>query len=141
MVFRRTDASLASHPVTEGRDPREQVDSVATFMGQAFRVPDHAAQLMTLSSPTVLLLPERAWEFSEKTPRIRADHMAQGALLTHGKGRVAVFGEAAMFSAQVDGRRRSPMGMNAPAAAQNPQFLLNVMHWLTDLLDPPSERR
>jgi hypothetical protein len=28
------------------------------------------------------------------------------------------------------------MGMNAPVAAQNPQFLLNVMHWLTGLIDP-----
>ncbi len=27
-----------------------------------------------------------------------------------------------------------PMGMNAPIARQNTQFLLNVMHWLTGLL-------
>jgi len=26
------------------------------------------------------------------------------------------------------------MGMNAPNAAQNPQFLLNVMHWLAGVL-------
>jgi hypothetical protein len=47
-----------------------------------------------------------------------------------GKGRVAVFGEAAMFSAQLDGPRQ-PMGMNAPGAEQNHQLLLNVMHWLS----------
>jgi hypothetical protein len=47
---------------------------------------------------------------------------------------VAVFGEAAMFSAQVSGPQRRPMGMNAPRAGQNPQFLLNVMHWLAGLL-------
>jgi hypothetical protein len=39
-----------------------------------------------------------------------------------------------MFSAQVSGAARRPMGMNDPTAAQNPQFLLNVMHWLTGLL-------
>ena len=54
--------------------------------------------------------------------------------LTIGRGRVAVFGEAAMFSAQVSGPERRPMGMNRPTAAQNPQFLLNVMHWLAGLL-------
>lgn len=143
MVFRRSDGSLAGHPVTNGREPRERIDSVATFMGQAFRVPLRAAQLLTLPSPSVLLLPERAWQFSEATPRVRADGLAQGALLRHGIGRVAVFGEAAMFSAQVDGRSRSPMGMNAPAASQNPQFLLNVLHWLSGLLEamtPPQPR-
>jgi hypothetical protein len=36
-----------------------------------------------------------------------------------------------MFSAQVTGPNRSPMGMNAPVAAQNAPFLLNVMRWLT----------
>jgi hypothetical protein len=139
IIFRRSDGSLADHPVTNGRGPRERVDSVATFMGQAFRVPARAAQLLTLPTPT-LLLPERAWQFSETTPRIRADRMAQGALLLHGRGRVAVFGEAAMFSAQIDGRNRSPMGMNAPVASQNPQFLLNLMHWLSGLLDSAPER-
>ena len=47
-----------------------------------------------------------------------------------GRGRVAVFGEAAMFSAQLAGPKQ-PMGMNAPQAEQNHQLLLNVMHWLS----------
>ena len=49
----------------------------------------------------------------------------------YGKGRVAVFGEAAMFSAQLAGPERRPVGMNKPEAPQNPQFLLNLIHWLT----------
>jgi hypothetical protein len=36
-----------------------------------------------------------------------------------------------MFSAQVAGPQRNPMGMNHPSAPQNAQFLLNVMHWLS----------
>jgi hypothetical protein len=47
-----------------------------------------------------------------------------------GKGRLAVFGEAGMFSAQLAGPRQR-MGMNAPGAEQNHQLLLNVMHWLS----------
>jgi len=58
----------------------------------------------------------------------------QGAALTRGRGRVAAFGEAAMFSAQVSGNERRPMGLNMGTAAENPQFLLNVMHWLSGLL-------
>jgi hypothetical protein len=45
-----------------------------------------------------------------------------------------VFGEAAMFSAQVAGPQRPPMGMKDPAAPQNAQFLLNVLHWLSGSL-------
>ena len=51
------------------------------------------------------------------------------ASLEFGKGRVVVFGEAAMFSAQVvkeDNGEEWLMGMNAPDAQQNEQFLLNV---------------
>jgi hypothetical protein len=50
---------------------------------------------------------------------------------------VAVFGEAAMFTAQSsvsDGVVRQ-MGLNHPSATGNAQFVLNVMHWLTGLLD------
>jgi len=39
-----------------------------------------------------------------------------------------------MFSAQVSGEQRRPMGMNMPTAAQNSQFLLNVMRWLARAL-------
>ena len=43
----------------------------------------------------------------------------------------AFFGEAAMFSAQRAGPSGQPMGMNAPGADENFQFVLNVLHWLT----------
>jgi hypothetical protein len=49
---------------------------------------------------------------------------------------VAFFGEAAMFSAQVSGPQRLPMGMNAPLAEQNAQFVLNVLRWLVGVIDP-----
>ena len=49
--------------------------------------------------------------------------------LNHG-GRVAVFGEAAMFTAQLAGPNAAPMGMNAPIAGQNARFALHVMRWL-----------
>ena len=50
----------------------------------------------------------------------------------HGQGRVAVFGEAAQFSAQISGTGARPMGMNHPNAPHNARFLLDVMVWLAD---------
>jgi hypothetical protein len=134
--FSRANGLLAEHAVTNGRGPEERVDSVDSFTGQAFRLVGTDAQpLLTLAPGTMLLLPEVAWQFSPLTQRMRAGGLLHGAVLRHGRGRVAVFGEAAMFSAQLGGPARNPMGMNDPGAPQNVQFLLNVMHWLTGLID------
>ncbi len=57
--------------------------------------------------------------------------MLQGALLRRGRGRVAVFGEAAAFTAQL-GPNARPTGMNHPDAPHNARFLRNVMRWLTE---------
>lgn len=134
--FSRANGLLADHPVTNGRDASERVDSIDSFTGQAFRLMRADAQpLLTLGPGTVLLMPEVAWQFSALTPRVRADGLLHGAVLRHGRGRVALFGEAAMFSAQLAGPQRAPMGMNDPHAPQNARFLLNVVHWLTGVID------
>ena len=129
-------AGLADHPITAGRRGDERVDAVRTFTGQAFRAGRDVEPLLTVPRGSRLLLPAKAWKFTDRTPSLRADGLLQGAVFRHGGGRVAVFGEAAMFSAQerIVGDERTLMGMNRPDAEQNPQFLLNVMHWLTGLL-------
>ena len=130
--FRRRDGSLGRHRIMNGRSARERIDSVTSFTGQAFRITTGGAvPLMTLHAGSTLLLPIVAWQFSDSTPRIRADWMLQGAALQFGRGRVVVLGEAAMLSAQVAGPQRTPMGMNAPVAPQNAQFALNIVHWLS----------
>jgi hypothetical protein len=135
ITFRRSDGSLVDHAIVDGRNADERVDSVVTFAGQAFRVVAQAEPLMVVPAGITLLMPVEAWQFSEETPHLSAEGMLQGAVLHHGEGRVALFGEAAMFSAQLGGEERLPMGMNEPTAAQNYQFLLNVVHWLSGLLD------
>jgi hypothetical protein len=46
-----------------------------------------------------------------------------------GKGKVAVFGEAAMFTAQIaNGTLKA--GFNSELAPKNAQFTLNLIHWL-----------
>ncbi|MDH5644218.1 MAG: DUF4350 domain-containing protein [Gemmatimonadota bacterium] len=130
-IFFRTDVgTLKDHAVIRGRTPDESVSSVATFTGQAFRVPESAHSIFVFREGSVSLQPDTAWVFSDETLRTDVSGWSQGAVLEVGEGRIAVFGEAAMFSAQVQGPNRRPMGMNRPDASENMQFLLNVMHWL-----------
>lgn len=132
ITFRRSDGSLRTAGLaTASAGP---VDSVTTFTGQAFRVDPgvDAVPLLVLREGTTVLLPAVAWQFSDSTPRIPGAHLLQGALVRHGRGRVAVFGEAAMFSAQLAGPNRTPMGMNNPSAGQNWAFVLDVVRWLTE---------
>lgn len=133
-AFSRSNRSLAEHQITNGRTTDERIDTVVSFTGSAFTVPNGAEPLMLLDETWESLEPDTAWQFDDKTRKVSLRGWLQGAVLRVGKGRVAVFGEAAMFSAQLTGPQRRPMGMNAPVAKQNPQFLLNVMHWLTGIL-------
>ena len=135
IVFRRADGSLVAGAIADGRRADERVDSVLTFTGEALRGPRDAIPLLTLRPSVMSLMPDTAWRFRPDTPRIAVGGWWQGAAARHGSGRVAVFGEAAMFTAQVTGPERQPMGMNVPAAAQNAQLLLNVLHWLSVLID------
>ncbi len=41
-----------------------------------------------------------------------------------------MMGEAAIFTAQVEGPERRPFGMNVPGL-DNRQLALNVIHWLS----------
>lgn len=136
MQFRKSDGTLQNHPIVNGRNPSETVIFVSSFTGQAFRVRpgNEVLPILTLADDTWLLLPIEAWQFSDKTPAISAAGMLQGAVTKYGKGRVAMFGEAAMFTAQSAGANQQPMGMNHPDAPYNAQFVLNILHWLSGLL-------
>jgi hypothetical protein len=137
--FRRSDHTLAAHVITDGRNASERIDSIASFTGQGFlpvSAPD-AVALMILRPTVVALRPETAGRLTNDTPRDPVGGSWQGAVRRLGKGRIGAFGEAAMFSAQT-AARGGTMGMNAPVAGQNAQFVLNVLHWLSGLVDPAS---
>jgi len=122
--------SLADHLITRGAVPGEGVDSLVSFTGSAFQPPAGGEPLLILPTDTISLEPREAWNFDKETVRMPVGGWCQGAVLRHGAGRVAVFGEAAMFSAQRGGPEATPMGMNSPSAPQNFRFLLNTIHWL-----------
>jgi hypothetical protein len=121
LAFRRSDGTLRDHPITQG------IDEVVTFTGSSFQIEPPGQPLLVLGRTVC------AYTHAFDLHPLPLEGHLQGAVVQFDLGRVAAFGEAAMFSAQVTGPNRSPMGMNAPVAKQNARFLLNVMHWLTGL--------
>ena len=122
---------LKESPATKGRAGDPPITRVATFTGSAFQVPKEALPVLVFGPGAFSLTPAKAWTFTPETPKPSIEGWCQGALLPFGKGRVAVFGEAAMFTAQLAGPERRKVGMNGPEAGQNAQLLLNVLHWLS----------
>jgi hypothetical protein len=131
-LFTRIDGTLKDNIITNGRNNSEKVDSIYSFTGEAFRIPDDATPVLILNKNFISLMPDTAWNFSKSTPRISAAGWSQGAVKKFGKGRVAMWGEAAMFSAQLAGKNKVKIGMNDPKAKHNSQLLLNIIHWLDD---------
>lgn len=129
-MFERQNNTLREHPATRGRTPSERVERIRAFIGQAITLPAQAQALMVLPEDFVSLMPRKAWQFTLSTPKVAVGGWAQAGTLELGRGRVAAFGEAGMFTAQLTGPDRKPMGLNAPGAEQNPTFILNLMHWL-----------
>jgi hypothetical protein len=137
--------------ITRGRSDEEKVTKVATYAGSAFKPPKGAIPVMEFG-PKSEARERKADEKGKVEIRtVPIEGWCQGAVMRVGKGRVAVFGEAAMFSAQqvpgaiwrfdlplaegmmfrivLFGQER--FGMNAPEGKQNHQLLLNVLHWLS----------
>ncbi len=135
LVFHRARGTLRSHPVTDGRRAGERVDHVVTFVsGSAFRPIRDArcvSPLLVFGHGVVSYQPERAWQITDVTPQVPVDGWLQGATLEPGRGRIALFGEAAMFAAQLVGAKGAPVGMNSPGAAENLRLLFNTLHWLS----------
>jgi uncharacterized protein (DUF2249 family) len=128
--FKIQDGTLVESRITKGRNDHERVGQIVTFTGQAFKIPGDATPILLFSEKYVNFLPDTAWVFRESTPRYNAGGWSQGAYKQYGKGRIVVFGEAAMFSAQLTGPDKIKAGMNHEIAKENYQLLLNIIHWL-----------
>jgi hypothetical protein len=128
LVFSRANKLLGDHPITRGRDNSEQVNRVQTFTGQSLKGPDGSAAFLKLAETAVE-------ESDTSNGSVSAAGRCQGLALPYGKGRVVVLGEAAELTAQVAGLE--PFGMNVPGL-DNRQMALNIMHWLSGLLESPA---
>ncbi len=134
-LFKKNDGSLANHLLTEGRGPDEHVRRVATFAGSAFRCQEGFDAILIFGDGFRSWMPEEYNKFPAGTPNIDVSGWYQGGVKAHGEGRIAFFAEAAMFTAQVFDNGRIKAGMNHPLGKDNAQLLLNIVHWLSGLLN------
>ena len=132
ILFQRLDGTLADHPLTNGRNPSERVDSVATFNGSAFTADDAFQPVMIFGPGRLSWAPDALYEFKSDTPHVDVTGWYQGGVMEFGQGRLAFFSEAAMFTAQAFEEGRIRFGMNHPQGGDNLRLLRNVMRWLTE---------
>lgn len=124
-VFSRANGRMQDSPVTDG------LTEVRSFTGSSFQAPPDARVALRLDPAFEIVMPQQAWQFDGQPRRPATPADTRLALLTVGKGRVAVSGEAAMFTAQVSGPNgEHRTGLNADGAEQNKTLLLNLMRWL-----------
>lgn len=128
--FKLIDKTLTESIITKGRNEAESVEQIVTFTGQAFKLPEDAVPILTFNNKYVNFLPDTAWVFDNKTIKYNVEGWSQGAYKKYGQGKVVVFGEAAMFTAQLAGPQKMKIGMNNEVAPENYQLLLNIIHWL-----------
>lgn len=151
LVFSRENDLLGTHPIMSGRNGSESIQSIRSFTGQSLSVPVGAATLMKLATsareaatPNDLDAEDAASRsvdsvaFGSRSKAVEG--RAQGLAFPFGQGRVVVLGEAALLSAQIlrftegNQQRDTKIGMNVPGN-DNRQFALNVLHWLSRLLN------
>lgn len=130
LEYTKKDKTLEDSMVSIGVKG-EGIQKIRTFTGQAFKIPNKAISILKTKEKDLVYLSDTMWRFSEKTKRFSAKGLSQGAIMKVKKGRIAVFGEAGMFTAQLAGRNRFKVGMNSPKAAENYKLLLEIIEWLT----------
>jgi hypothetical protein len=141
LVFSEKNGLLGDSAIINGRNEAERVRRVVAFTGQSLSIPRGAIALLKLA-PSALDVDSdagmRAVMNGEASPEIHpVQDGAQAVALRIGKGRIAVFGEAALFSAQrlkQDGKPDFRFGMNVPGN-DDKQLALNVLHWLSGALN------
>jgi hypothetical protein len=133
-VFRRSDGTLAAHPITQGRVPAERIDSVALGGGAAFRPTPEGRMLLELGASFVSLNPAIPWRFREDTPRQAIGGWWQGGVLRVGRGRLAVFSDLGILATHEEvAEGQSPWDV---WQLQNPQLFLNTLRWLAGEIEP-----
>ena len=129
LAFSRANGLLGDHPITRGRSADERVSKVVSFTGQSLRGPKESSPLLILSDSAID-------EDVTETIRVSAAGRVQGLAMFFGHGRIVMLGEAAMLTAQQRLREGEVRRFGISyTGSDNQQFALNVMHWLSGLLD------
>lgn len=131
-AFSLENNRLLQSEITNG-NYGNKLESITTFTGSSFTIPESAIGLLKFKKGDACLQPEVAWRFNDSTKTLDLEESYQGSILYYGKGKLAVFGEAAMFTAQsvTNGSDVFLVGFNSPDAPNNVQFIRNLMYWLS----------
>ncbi len=133
--FRKATGLNLENPVIRGNFIDEDINRFQTFTGTAFIPAIEAEQLLTLPNGYVAVMTHSIRHEIETAPRINVSGLSQGSTLVFGSGKLAVFAEAASFTALTISRqnqRTKYTGMNHPKGAKNPLLILATMRWLAD---------
>jgi hypothetical protein len=138
IVFSRENGMLGTHPISTGRDPSEQLSKIITFTGTSIKGPDGSSSILKLGESSFDVLRPDAKPITKEGQE--ADYTlapaagrSQAIALEFGKGRVVILGESAVLTAQI-GPQDFRYGMNN-SGTDNRQLALNIMHWLSRLLN------
>ncbi|HEV7516166.1 MAG TPA: DUF4350 domain-containing protein [Thermoanaerobaculia bacterium] len=127
ITFSRQNHLLGDHPILSGREAAERIATVVTFHGQALKGPEGSAAFLPLGDAA-------RDQHAEEGVDLSAAGRAQGIAFELGKGRVVVLADPAMATAQQVAGGALKVGMNRPGNDDR-QLVLNVLHWLTRLLN------
>jgi hypothetical protein len=129
ILFSRENGLLLEHPITRGRRAEERINRVVTFTGQSLKGTSDSFAFLKFADTAIDQLPPDG----KKT--LPAAGRSQGLALKFGKGRVVVMGEAAMLTAQLAGPEKVKFGGLNQTTIDNRQLALNIMHWLSKMLN------
>lgn len=126
--FTRENGLLEDHPITRGRDSSERIRGIENGVGQSLKGPS--------GSTAFLKLADTAYDELPGGKKISAAGRSQGIAFQFGKGRVVVLGEAAMLAGQGPrpGQKFRRWWLDYPGI-DNRQLALNILHWLSGLLN------
>ncbi len=136
ILFSREYGSIGEHAILRGRNVKEKVDRVATYVGTSLSGP--------LGSTPLLLLSPDSFDYWKDPPerggaehRVSAAGRSQAVAFSLDKGRVVVVSEFSPFQARWGGsgdpEGKIGAGM-AYAGAQDQQFVTNIVRWLGRVL-------
>ncbi|MCC2618125.1 DUF4350 domain-containing protein [Aestuariibacter halophilus] len=141
-IFSVQRGNLTRHAIQQGSAAYAPIKTIRVFTGSAILAPPNAQILLSLSEHAKATMPADPHDAPEDTIELVVGGFSQGAVLDVGRGRVAVFGEAAMFTDQVfearivDGKRfeQRHVGFSSEGAEENARFATNVIRWLSGTL-------
>ena len=123
-VFTKANGGLTDDPLLAG------IEKVKTFGGSTLESSDSKARPLLRLWPGWTVQTMQSEGLSPEKP---AGNVLQAVVLERGSGRVAIFGEAAMFTAQrAEGLFGEKIGFHADGAEQNKTLVLKVVNWLGD---------